>query len=257
MKTPVYQQLNVLLRDLLRKGEFKPGDRFLTERQVSERFGVSRATANKALSNLVSEGLLEFRAGVGTFVRGMALQYDADSLASFTETAAAAGLAPATQVREFTQLSGAAAPAEVAASLRLRPEQEVCFVERVRLADWKPVILERRYIVSDFCPGLTASDLTGSVYGLWTERYGLELGSAEEIVHAVVLRGPEAKLLKVRSGSVAGFRVTSTGYLADGAPLWWEQSWYRGDQYELHNRLGPLHPTPRIAGAPDPGADKP
>ena len=78
------------------------------------------------------------------------------------------------------------------------------------------------------------------MYSLWTERYGLELGSAEEIVHAVVLRGAEAKLLRVRSGTVAGFQVTSTGYLADGAPLWWEQSWYRGDLYELHNRLGPL-----------------
>ena len=125
MKTPVYQQLNVLLRDLLRKGEFRPGDRFLTERQVSDRFGVSRATANKALSNLVSEGLLEFRAGVGTFVRGMALHYDADSLVSFTETAAAAGMAPATQVRAFSHLSAA----------RPRPKsQPACASNRTRMS---------------------------------------------------------------------------------------------------------------------------
>jgi DNA-binding GntR family transcriptional regulator len=53
------------LRELLRG----LGERLLTERQICERFGVSRATANKALSNLVSEGVLEFRKGVGTFVR--------------------------------------------------------------------------------------------------------------------------------------------------------------------------------------------
>ena len=70
IRTPIYQQLNEMLRGLIRATEFKAGDQFLTERQVSDRFGVSRATANKALSNLVSEGLLEFQKGVGTFVRG-------------------------------------------------------------------------------------------------------------------------------------------------------------------------------------------
>ncbi|MFN9913156.1 MAG: GntR family transcriptional regulator, partial [Pirellulaceae bacterium] len=44
-------------------------DRFLTEREIADRFGVSRPTANKALASLVSEGLLEFRRGVGTFVQ--------------------------------------------------------------------------------------------------------------------------------------------------------------------------------------------
>ena len=69
VKTPIYQQLSQQLRDLIRQGEFKANDQFLTERQISDRFGVSRATANKALSNLVSEGILEFKKGIGTFIR--------------------------------------------------------------------------------------------------------------------------------------------------------------------------------------------
>lgn len=70
VRSPIYQQLNQLLRDLIREGEFKSNEQFLTERQICDRFNVSRATANKALSNLVAEGVLEFRKGVGTFVRG-------------------------------------------------------------------------------------------------------------------------------------------------------------------------------------------
>ena len=50
MREPIYQQLNQLLRSLIRSVEFPVGGQFLTERQVSERFEVSRATANKALS---------------------------------------------------------------------------------------------------------------------------------------------------------------------------------------------------------------
>jgi DNA-binding GntR family transcriptional regulator len=69
VRDPIYQQLNQALRDMLRNKEFQVGEKFPTERQICEQFGVSRATANKALSNLVAEGVLEFRKGVGTFVR--------------------------------------------------------------------------------------------------------------------------------------------------------------------------------------------
>ena len=98
VKAPIYQQLNQLLRDLIREGEFKPGEQFLTERQICDRFDVSRATANKALSNLVAEGVLEFRKGVGTFLRGGILDYDLRALVSFTEKALSAGKTPSTKI---------------------------------------------------------------------------------------------------------------------------------------------------------------
>ena len=60
VESPIYRQLNETLRELLRAGEFKDGERFLTERDVASRFGVSRITANKALANLVAERRLEF-----------------------------------------------------------------------------------------------------------------------------------------------------------------------------------------------------
>ncbi len=72
---------------------------FLTERQICERFDVSRATANKALSNLVVEGVLEFKKGVGTFVRGGVLDYDLRALVSFTDKASVAGKRPTTRLR--------------------------------------------------------------------------------------------------------------------------------------------------------------
>src|SRR6185295_17865343 len=59
VKQPIYQQINGALRELVASGQFKTGARFLTEREISERFEVSRVTANKAISNLVSEGILE------------------------------------------------------------------------------------------------------------------------------------------------------------------------------------------------------
>ena len=93
VRDPVYQQLNQRLKELLSR-ECRPGDQFPTERQIAERFQVSRATANKALASLVSEGLLEFRKGVGTFVSRTTISYDLRTLVSFTEKARAAGKTP-------------------------------------------------------------------------------------------------------------------------------------------------------------------
>lgn len=240
VKTPVYQQLNVLLRGLIHNGEFHAGKQFLTERQVCARFGVSRATANKALSNLVAEGVLHFKKGVGTFVCGGMLHYDTTALVSFTDKARLAGMTPSTRVLAFGQR--AAAGEAICDQLQVRTAQELWYVERLRLADEIPVILERRYIVARHCPALAPADLEGSLYALWTGQYGLEIGGADETIRAVNLRSAEATLLSARRGA-AGFLVTSTGYLADGTPLWWEQTWYRGDRYEFHNRLGALRVT--------------
>jgi GntR family transcriptional regulator len=239
VREPIYQQLNQALRDLLRSGEFKVGAQFLTERQISEQFDVSRATANKALSNLVAEGVLEFKKGVGTFVRGGILDYDLRSLVSFTEKALAAGKAPSTTVLCLEALIAKDADVDLADKLRVRSDQVVYYMERLRLSNGQPVILEHRYVVTKFCPDLSQEELAGSLYSLWTDKFRLDIVGADQTIRAISIQGDEPKLLDVQDGA-AGFQVTSTGYLSGGVPLWWERTVFRGDAYEFHNRLGPI-----------------
>lgn len=247
VRAPIYQQLNEALRGLVGSGEFKTGVRFLTEREVSSRFEVSRATANKALSNLVSEGILEFRKGVGTFVRGGVLDYDLGSLVSFTGKAVAAGKRPSTRVLRFETIAASSAGPGIADALRLRPGDGVHAVERLRLADGVPVILERRCIVESLCPGLRRRDVGESLYGLWTDRYKLEIAGADQTIRAAAIRGAEARLLGV-AGGAAGLVVRSVGWLRDGKPLWWERTHYRGDAYAFRNRLGPVQTARPASG---------
>ncbi len=246
-QNPIYCQLNDKLRELIRGGEFKAGDKFLAEREVGERFGVSRVTANKALSNLVAEGVLEFKKGVGTFVRGGALDYDLAALVSFTGKAEAAGKKPATQVLTFASLPAAQAGTEVLGALRVQPHDKLFHIERLRLADGVPVILERRHVVARFCPGLDRKASKGSLYAVWTERMKLEISGADQVIRAVTIRGADARRLRVGEGA-AGLLVTSVGYLSGGVPLWREQTLYRGDAYEFHNRLGPIQTARPAAG---------
>jgi len=65
---PKYQQILVELRRSITLGQAKPGDRLPSETDLGDRYGVSRLTVQRALKELQIEGLVERRAGSGTYV---------------------------------------------------------------------------------------------------------------------------------------------------------------------------------------------
>lgn len=66
---PKYQQILVELRHSIAVGHVKTGDRLPSETDLADRFGVSRLTVQRALKELQIEGLVERRAGSGTYVQ--------------------------------------------------------------------------------------------------------------------------------------------------------------------------------------------
>lgn len=57
-----------ILREQLCRGEFNPGDRLPTHRQLMQRFNVGYSVANRAMEILVREGLIHRQQGQGSFV---------------------------------------------------------------------------------------------------------------------------------------------------------------------------------------------
>ncbi|GAB6909273.1 HTH-type transcriptional regulator LutR [Desulfosarcina cetonica] len=57
------------LRELIFRGQFKAGEKIITEREMATAFGVSRTSVRDAINKLVIMGILEQRQGQGTFVR--------------------------------------------------------------------------------------------------------------------------------------------------------------------------------------------
>jgi len=59
------------LRELIFRGDFKPGQRIMTERELAKALNVSRNSVREAINKLVTLRFLEQRQGQGTFVCSM------------------------------------------------------------------------------------------------------------------------------------------------------------------------------------------
>jgi GntR family transcriptional regulator len=242
---PRYQQIVAQVRSAIRNGEFSAKQRFLTERELGRRYGVSRPTANKILSSLVAQGVLEFRKGIGTFVNDGPLDFDLQRLSSFTAKAMELGMKPETEVLEFLELPCEEVPTAVAAALELEADQTAYAMVRLRKADGRPLIYEKRYLPVSICPDIDKSLLEGSLYSVLTEHCKVAIRRIDETIRAESAPSSVARALSVGEGAPM-LVVYGIGRTDGDRPLWWECTRFRGDAYEFRNRLTadpPGHPA--------------
>ncbi|MCA9858887.1 MAG: GntR family transcriptional regulator, partial [Thermomicrobiales bacterium] len=82
---PRYYQLMEFIRERIRTGEWMPGTPIPSERELSERHGISRMTVRQSITELVNEGLLYREQGKGTYVGRPKIPQQLISLTGFTE----------------------------------------------------------------------------------------------------------------------------------------------------------------------------
>ena len=66
----LYEEIVEQIKHLIADGKLKPGDKLLAERDLADRFQVSRASVREAIRTLEMLGIIDIRPGEGTFVRG-------------------------------------------------------------------------------------------------------------------------------------------------------------------------------------------
>ena len=65
----VYMKIVEQIRDLIKEGKLKPGDKLPPEQTLAEKFGTSRPSVREALSALEILGITESRGGKGNFIK--------------------------------------------------------------------------------------------------------------------------------------------------------------------------------------------
>jgi GntR family transcriptional regulator len=219
----VYQDLNAALD----AGEWRPGDRLPTERELAQRYGCSLITVRHALGELVRESRIERTRGRGTFVLQPRIDRDIAGTMSFAEEMQRRGLDAATRlVTARIEPAGEA----VASSLEITADAPVVYLERVRLGGGEPLILEQARLPAERFAGLLAFDLEQrSLYDILAERYATRIVRARETVEPVMLRAREARLLDLPAKSLA-LQITGIAFEADGSPVEAARSFVRGDR---------------------------
>jgi len=224
---PLHHQVYLDLKAALDAGEWAAGDRLPTERDLAFRYGCSLITIRRALSELVRESRLERTRGRGTFVLAPRMDVDFAGSLSFTEEMQTRGRDP--QTRLIAARPEAAGEA-VAAALGLELGSPTLYLERLRLADGEPLLLEQVHLPAERFPGLLASDLEGgSLYDLLTERYGVRVARAREAIEPVLLRAREARLLERPPGSPA-LLIEGIASTIEGMPIELGRTFVRGDR---------------------------
>ncbi|TNC27025.1 GntR family transcriptional regulator [Amycolatopsis alkalitolerans] len=234
--TPKHAQLREILRRSIER-ELSPGSAIPSERELAQRYAVSRLTVRSAIGKLVEEGLLTRARGKGTFTatRRMELR---PYLMSFTGDMRRRGLVPTTEVlARLLEIP----PRTNANALGLAAGAQAYRLSRLRRADGVPLALERGWYHPGPLPGLLELDLSRSLYEQIALKYDLRFDRARQTVWAEAADRETARLLGIRTGApLLVFRRIST---ARGEPAEDMTSWYRADRYQVSMQLDPTIPA--------------
>jgi len=231
---PIYYQLKEWLRAEIARGAWKPGDLIPSERELSEQFGISRMTVRQALNELREEGLLRREQGRGTYVAEPKIEQRLTRLTGFTEDMKRRALRSGARVLRQMWVE---APVPVARALRISTGKKVVLLERLRMAEQKPMAIESSYLHFNGMAGLLAEDFENqSLYRRLSEKYDIIPTRAEQQVEAVLCHKDECALLHIEPGS-AVLRNRRITFDQKNRPFEYTQSIYRGDRYIFYVEL--------------------
>lgn len=217
---PLYQQISHHLKQLVTSGNLEPGEAMPSESELHKLYGTSRLTIRRAMDDLVREGLLDRRHGVGTFVANSTTAQIVPSELSFTRNMVRLGRTPSSRVERFGVVD---ATPEVAHQLKTEPSAPVYELVRVRLVDGEPLMLETTYLSHQQFPDLAHADLgTESLYSFLSQRYQVDIVALEQAMEPTLLTAREATLLATSEHSPA-ILSEIVGFTANGTPV--EYTW--------------------------------
>ena len=228
-KVPLYYQLKEQIKQNILSGQYKNGDLIPSEREFSDNYELSSTTIRRALNDLVQENFLERKAGKGTFVRRRKVKRDLRKVLGFTKNMTEMGLTPTTKVLSKKVITANAFARD---RLGLEKGDKVIRLERLRLADDVPMMLETRYIRTDLCPNIEQEELSSSLWRVFEEKYGLKPNRHSQGMMIVTVSGQAAALLTLNDNSVV-ILIKGVTYVKDNEPIECEESLYRSDKYEL------------------------
>jgi GntR family transcriptional regulator len=228
---PLYVKIREAIRTDIRKGIVKRGEKLPSEDELAARYGVSRMTVRQGITDLIDEGLLYRRQGVGTFVAQLHVERDHSRLTNFFEISKESGVQVSERVLNLEVMP---AKLQVAKALSLSEGEYVICVKTLRYTENVPVTIHEAYVPHRFFSQLLQADLDTVTKDLWGfyEREGFKVKRAVQRLEARQADDDMATVLDIEAGTPILYKER-TLYADDGTPIEFLYCYNRGDMYSL------------------------
>ena len=221
---PLWAQVLADLRRRLARGEFRahfPGDE-----ELRAQYGVSRHTVREAVRRLQAEGVIERGRGRGTFVRERMIEQPLGAFYSLFRSVEAQGFVQRSVVRHLEERRDE----QAAGVLGCAPDEPLVYLERLRLADGEPIVLDWSWLPAALARPLLQVDFTRTaLYRELHVRCGVRANAGWERLRPVLLTREQRDLLglRARTPALAIERLT----LRDTTPVEWRHGLVRADRF--------------------------
>lgn len=253
LKTPLYHQIYLILKGQITDGVYGTDARLPSEQDLTERFGVSRITAKRAMDELAAEGLV-----VRERARGTRVIYQppaapvASSVEGLLENLIAMGLETRVKLQEFAYLP---APNSVAEALEIESGAEVQRAVRVRYLDDAPFSHLTTYVPGAIGRQFSADELSSLPLLSLLERCGVTVDSASQTISATLADHIVAQCLDTDPGA-ALMKISRVVRDQTGLPVEFITALYRPDRYQYRMSLSRVQGEREKRWAADDNANK-
>lgn len=190
---PAYEKIKTFLLEEIEAGKLRSGDRVPSENELARLFGVVRMTANRAVLDLVHEGVLHRVKGSGTYVSPARYGSTLVEIRDIRSEVLARGHAYQAQLLGSEEVALNPSQAE---DLGMKPSEHAYFTEMLHLEDGVPIQLERRLVNPAAAPEYLEQDFAA----ITPTNYLLQvapLQRAEYRIRAEAATGQIARMLRL------------------------------------------------------------
>ncbi len=195
INTPRYIQIANELRKNIQQQTYQLRDKLPTENNLADHFAVNRHTIRNAIALLKEEGLIRVDRGRGMYVTKAPIRYPIGERVRYNESLKAQGLEASYQKLKAIELPADKAISDV---LRIKTGTKVVLIERIGLADNRPISIGSSYFPGDRFPNFIANwKKYNSISKLLQSEYNCEHLRLSTTVSARLVRDADARLLQV------------------------------------------------------------
>jgi len=226
---PLWAQVLDDLRRRLAEGEFAP--RFPGDNELAAHYAVSRHTVREAVRHLHSEGVVERGRGRGTFVRQPVIEQPLGTLYSLFRSVEEQGFVQRSIVRHLEERRDE----QAANVLGCDPDDPLIYLERLRLADEQPIVLDCSWMPARLARPLLQVDFGHTaLYRELQERCRVRIDSGWERFHPVLPNAEQRQLLGVGARTPA-LGIERLAY-SSSVPVEWRHGVVRTDRFSFVTR---------------------